>query len=64
MCALILRECDVNLTVHVGGMVDFMGGGVAIGDYPALITEACEYVRSFLQLSPTHVLINNIDDDP
>ncbi len=63
MCALILRECEVNLTVHVGGMVDFLGGGVAIGDYPALLTEACEYVRSFLELSPTHVLINNIDDD-
>lgn len=63
MCAIILRECQVNLTVHVGGMVDFLGGGVAIGDYPALITEACEYVRSFLKLTPTHVLINNIDDD-
>jgi UDP-N-acetylmuramate--alanine ligase len=44
-------------------MVDFLGGGVAIGDYPAFLTEACEYVRSFLKLSPTHVLINNIDDD-
>lgn len=63
MCALILRECGVNLTVHVGGMVDFLGGGVAIGDYPAFLTEACEYVRSFLQLAPTHILINNIDDD-
>ncbi len=63
MCALILRECGVNLTVHVGGMVDFLGGGVAVGDYPAFITEACEYVRSFLKLAPTHVLINNIDDD-
>jgi UDP-N-acetylmuramate--alanine ligase len=63
MCALILRECAVNLTVHVGGMVDFLGGGVAIGDYPAFLTEACEYVRSFLKLSPTHIVINNIDDD-
>ncbi len=63
MCALILRECRVNLTVHVGGMVDFLGGGVAIGDYPAFLTEACEYVGSFLKLSPTHILINNIDDD-
>lgn len=63
MCALILRESRVNLTIHVGGMVDFLGGGVAIGDYPAFLTEACEYVRSFLKLSPTHILINNIDDD-
>jgi len=63
MCALILRECGVNLTVHIGGMVDFLGGGVQVGDYPAFLTEACEYVRSFLQLAPTHTLINNIDDD-
>ena len=63
MCALILRECGVNLTVHIGGMVDFLGGGVAVGDYPAFLTEACEYVESFLTLRPTCVLINNIDDD-
>lgn len=63
MSALILRECDVDLTVHVGGMVDFLGGGVAIGKHPAFLTEACEYVESFLELRPTHALINNIDDD-
>lgn len=63
MCALILRECGVNLTVHVGGMVDFLGGGVAVGDYPAFLTEACEYVESFLTLRPTCALVNNIDDD-
>lgn len=63
MSALILRKCGINLTVHIGGMVDFLGGGVSIGDYPAFLTEACEYVESFLQLHPTHALINNIDDD-
>ena len=31
MCALILRECSINLTVHVGVIVDFLGGCVAIG---------------------------------
>ncbi len=63
MSALILRECGIDLTVHIGGMVDFLGGGVAIGNYPAFLTEACEYVESFLELSPTHALVNNIDDD-
>lgn len=63
MCAIILRECGVNLTVHVGGMVSFLGGGVSIGDYPAFLTEACEYVESFLTLRPTVILVNNIDDD-
>lgn len=63
MCALILRESGIDLTVHIGGMVDFLGGGVAVGDYPAFLTEACEYVGSFLKLKPTHALVNNIDDD-
>jgi UDP-N-acetylmuramate--alanine ligase len=63
MTALILRELGIDLTVHIGGMVDFLGGGVAVGDYPAFLTEACEYVESFLELRPTHILVNNIDDD-
>ncbi|MDD5018627.1 MAG: UDP-N-acetylmuramate--L-alanine ligase [Eubacteriales bacterium] len=63
MTALILRECGIDLTVHIGGMVDFLGGGVAIGNYPAFLTEACEYVESFLELKPTYALVNNIDDD-
>ncbi len=63
MTALVLRECGVDLTVHVGGMVDFLGGGVAVGSYPAFLTEACEYVGSFLELRPTYELVNNIDDD-
>ena len=63
MTALILRECGIDLTVHIGGMVDFLGGGVSIGNHPAFLTEACEYVESFLSLRPTHILVNNIDDD-
>jgi UDP-N-acetylmuramate--alanine ligase len=63
MAALVLRKCSVDLTVHVGGMVDFLGGGVAVGSYPAFLTEACEYVGSFLELRPTYALVNNIDDD-
>jgi len=63
MTALILRENGIDLTVHVGGMVDFLGGGVAVGEFPAFLTEACEYVESFLELRPTYALVNNIDDD-
>ncbi len=63
MTALALRKCGVDLTAHIGGMVDFLGGGVAVGSYPAFLTEACEYVGSFLELKPTFELVNNIDDD-
>ncbi len=63
MLALIMQHSSEDCTVHVGGMVDFLSGGVKIGTNDAFITEACEYVRSFLTLHPTHILVNNIDDD-
>ncbi|MEX1306997.1 MAG: UDP-N-acetylmuramate--L-alanine ligase, partial [Eubacteriales bacterium] len=64
MIALITEYAGVDATVHVGGMVDFLGSGVRLGQTKKyFITEACEYVESFLKLSPSHILINNIDDD-
>ncbi|MDO4568376.1 MAG: UDP-N-acetylmuramate--L-alanine ligase [Clostridia bacterium] len=71
MLALIAEHCSsgkygahrMDATVHVGGNVDFLRGGVRIGAHDVFITEACEYVRSFLTLRPTIALINNIDDD-
>lgn len=63
MTALILMTAAVDATVHVGGMVDFLGGGVRLGQSDIFVTEACEYVESFLRLNPTHIIVNNIDDD-
>lgn len=63
MLALIMQTADIDCTVHVGGMVDFLGGGVKLGNSDIFITEACEYVKSFLTLSPKYILVNNIDDD-
>ena len=63
MLALITMGIKEDPTVHVGGMVDFLGGGVKLGSGDSFITEACEYVKSFLTLHPTHIVINNIDDD-
>ena len=63
MTALILKEANLDATVHVGGETDFLEAGVSIGNGPIFLTEACEYVNSFLTLSPKMVLIHNIDDD-
>ncbi|MDL2237230.1 UDP-N-acetylmuramate--L-alanine ligase [Christensenellaceae bacterium OttesenSCG-928-K19] len=63
MLALIMQGTEEDATVHVGGMVEFLEGGVKLGNGNAFITEACEYVRSFLTLHPSHILVNNIDDD-
>lgn len=63
MLAKIILEGKSDATVHVGGDVDFLSGGTRIGQSDLFITEACEYVESFLTLRPTMALINNIDND-
>lgn len=63
MLALMAEKSDLDATVHVGGFVEAMGSGTRIGRHDLFITEACEYVESFLTLRPTVALINNIDDD-
>ena len=63
MLAYVNEEADLNATVHVGGFMDLLGGGVRLGTGDLFITEACEYVESFLTLKPTIAIINNIDND-
>ena len=63
MLALISDASDLDATVHIGGFVDFLKGGVRLGSRERFITEACEYVESFLTLRPTVAVVNNIDND-
>ncbi len=63
MLAIINELASTDATIHVGGYVEFLGGGVRVGKRNLFVTEACEYVESFLTLKPTIALINNIDDD-
>ncbi len=63
MLALINDRAKTDATIHVGGYVEFLAGGVHVGNRDLFVTEACEYVESFLTLKPTIALINNIDDD-
>ena len=63
MLAVINKYAGTEATIHVGGYVEFLEGGVHVGNRDLFVTEACEYVESFLTLKPTVALINNIDDD-
>ena len=63
MIALICMEAQLDPTVHVGGFVDFLQGGIALGHSGLFVTEACEYVDSYLQLHPSIEVVNNIDND-
>ncbi len=50
-------------TVIVGGKLRYHSGSVHSGKGEFLVTEADEYDQSFLSLSPTLVVITNIDHD-
>ena len=63
MLAAVNAAARADATIHVGGYVELLHGGVRVGGSDTLITEACEYVESFLTLSPSIALISNIDND-
>lgn len=63
MVSLILKDAGKEPTVLVGGNLAEINGNVYIGDSKYFVTEACEYMDSFLNLKPKIEIILNIDSD-
>ena len=63
MVSLILKNIGREPTILVGGNLSEIGGNVKIGGKDYFVTEACEYMDSFLSLSPNIEIILNIDSD-
>lgn len=64
MVSLALINAELDPTVIVGGRLrDFGGTNARLGKGNWTIVEADEYDRSFLQLSPTVAIINNIEPE-
>ncbi|MBB6218453.1 UDP-N-acetylmuramate--alanine ligase [Anaerosolibacter carboniphilus] len=63
MVSLILEHSGFQPTILVGGELDEIGGNIKIGESNYLVTEACEYVESFLKFFPTLGVILNIEAD-
>ena len=63
MISLILENAGKNPTILVGGNLTEIGGNVKVGGNDYFITEACEYMDSFLNLFPSIEIILNIDSD-
>lgn len=63
MTSLILRNANYKPTILVGGNLPQINGNVEIGQNEYFVTEACEYMDSFLQLHPSIGVILNIDSD-
>jgi UDP-N-acetylmuramate--alanine ligase len=63
MVSLVLRDAGKDPTILVGGNLSEISGNVAVGGGDYFVTEACEYMDSFLSLSPKYAIILNIDSD-
>ena len=63
MLSTIFQYADLDPTILVGGNLSTIGGNVKIGNSNHFITEACEYVDSFLSFNPKISIVLNIEED-
>ncbi|MFT7565220.1 MAG: UDP-N-acetylmuramate--alanine ligase [Candidatus Paceibacteria bacterium] len=63
MIAKILIDCGLSPTVIVGSLLKEYNSNFVSGDSDIFVVEACEYLRSFLELNPNITVITNIDAD-
>jgi UDP-N-acetylmuramate--alanine ligase len=63
MTAAALTAAARHPTAIVGGRVSMWGGNLLAGNDDLYIVEADEYDRSFLALTPTVAVVNNIEAD-
>ncbi len=63
MTSVIMIEAGFDPTVHLGGELDAIKGGARTGGRKYFVTEACEYVDSFLKLHPDIAVILNVEAD-
>jgi len=63
LVSLLMEYSSLDPTILVGGELDEIGGNIKIGNSQHFITEACEYVESFLKFNPFIAVILNIDED-
>jgi len=63
MISYVLSRAGFEPTYVCGGVISQLGSNAAPGAGKHLVVEACEYDRSFLNLSPACAIITNIEED-
>lgn len=63
LVSIILKNANLDPTVLLGGELDAIGGNVRVGGSEYFVTEACEYVESFLKFYPFIGAILNVEED-
>lgn len=63
MLSQLLIGSGFDPSAIIGGKLPFIGGNSYVGQSDIIVCEACEYVNTFLQLTPYISVILNIDAD-
>jgi len=63
MVAYALRQAGVEPSYIIGATVDQLDGPSGVGRGRHFVAEACEFDRSFLNLTPTLATVLNIEED-
>ena len=63
MLTQILTVGRADPTAVIGGKLPFIGGNSRIGNSQNIVCEACEYVDTFLKLTPNIAVILNVEAD-
>lgn len=63
MLSQIMITAGADPTCVIGGKLPLIGGNGRVGHSELMICEACEFVDTFLDLSPDTAVILNIDED-
>lgn len=63
MITQILLDGGMDPTAVIGGKLPAIGGNGRVGKSDLMVCEACEFVDTFLKLTPDTTVILNIDED-
>jgi UDP-N-acetylmuramate--alanine ligase len=63
MLSTMMLGLSKNPTIHIGGILPSIGQSTYVGSRSCFITEACEYMDSFLKLRPNMAILSNIELD-
>lgn len=63
MITQILTMSKKDPSAIIGGKLPFINGNSRVGKSATIICEACEYVDSFLQITPSIAVVTNIEED-
>ncbi len=63
MITQILMEAELDPSAVIGGKLPALDSNCRVGESDIMVCESCEYVDTFLQMSPDVAVLLNVDND-